>query len=323
MAGSDEGAEGAHSTDAPASRDPVRALGDGGFLDVESIAAGVSEVKMWYHTMELAPGVVTPGWFDLRPTVGKIPWPEVRGLRCLDVATSDGFLAFELERRGAAEVLAVDIASHEDWDWLPRDRDRGPAVLGDLSGEKGRGFEVAAAAIGSKVKKHVSSVYDLCPATLGKFDVVVCGWLMLHLRDPFRALEAIRGVCAGWFLSIEQIDPRLSIVDRRRGAFSLRGEVGQWIVPSRRGVIRMLEVAGFDVVSSSKPYATAFGPAHPPVRHSRGRFLGDLMCKGRGVPTVAVLARVPGSPGSASYATSGGGRSAGDPIGAPIGGSER
>jgi tRNA (mo5U34)-methyltransferase len=251
----------------------------------------VAEVPLWYHTIELAPGVVTPGWFDLRTVAARAPWPDVRGLRCLDVASSDGFLAFELERRGAAEVVSVDIADHEDWDWLPRERESGPAGLSALSGAKGRSFEVAAAALGSSVKRRVTSVYDLSPASLGTFDVVVCGWLMLHLRDPFRALEAIRGVCRKWFLSIEQIDPRLTLLDRRRGAFSLRGEIGQWLVPSRLGVSRMIEVAGFDVVESTRPYATPFGSAHPPVRQSLGRVLGDLMCRGRGVPTVAVLAK--------------------------------
>ena len=42
-----------------------------------------------------------------------MPWPDVRGKRCLDVGTYDGFLAFELERRGAASVVATDIMWNE------------------------------------------------------------------------------------------------------------------------------------------------------------------------------------------------------------------
>ena len=71
---------------------------------------------VWYHTIDLAPGVVTPGWFDLRPVVERMPWPSVAGKRCLDVGTYDGFLAFEMERRGAAEVVAVDLDDHDQWD---------------------------------------------------------------------------------------------------------------------------------------------------------------------------------------------------------------
>src|ERR1051325_5087827 len=107
---------------------------------------------LWYHTIELTGGVVTPGWFDLRPVVDKLPWPDVQGKRCLDVGTYDGFLAFEMERRGAAEVVALDIDDHSKWDWPPDVRATGGENLAKLAGpEKGRGFKIAAAALGSKV----------------------------------------------------------------------------------------------------------------------------------------------------------------------------
>ncbi|MFH4351513.1 hypothetical protein WAJ70_20705, partial [Acinetobacter baumannii] len=73
----------------------------------------------WYHTIDVVPGVTTPGWFDLRPVVDLLPWPDVRGKRCLDIGTYDGYLAFELERRGASEVVAVDVEDHLLWDWPP------------------------------------------------------------------------------------------------------------------------------------------------------------------------------------------------------------
>src|SRR5438477_10034130 len=86
-------------------------------MTAPGLAARVAACPFWYHTMELAPGVVTPGWFDLRPVVERMPWPDVSGRRCLDVGTADGFLAFELERRGAAEVVTTDIADHAEWDY--------------------------------------------------------------------------------------------------------------------------------------------------------------------------------------------------------------
>src|SRR5437660_4420517 len=109
---------------------------------------------LWYHTLELAPGVVTPGWFDLRPILGVLPWPDVRGKRCLDIGTYDGFLAFEMERRGAAEVIAIDIPNHLDWDWPPDVRAHGDENLAKLAGpEKGGGVTVAKEALGSKVER--------------------------------------------------------------------------------------------------------------------------------------------------------------------------
>ncbi|MDQ3221971.1 MAG: hypothetical protein M3Q75_00605, partial [Gemmatimonadota bacterium] len=65
----------------------------------------------WWHTIDVAPGVSTPGAWDLRPMAGRIPWPEMlAGARCLDVGTMDGFWAFEMELRVAADVLGIDVA---------------------------------------------------------------------------------------------------------------------------------------------------------------------------------------------------------------------
>ena len=258
----------------------------------EAVAAN----RLWYHTLELAPDLVTPGWFDLRPIVERMPWPDVAGLRCLDVGTYDGFLAFELERRGAAEVVATDIAGEEEWDWYPELRDAGPPALAELMGpEKGRGFRVAAEALGSAVERVELSVYDLDPDRVGRFDVVVCGSLLLHLRDPLRALEAIRTVCRGHFLSAEEINLPLSLLYPRRPLAALRPHELQWSVPNVAGHRDMLVAAGFEVERTGGPYAIPFGTAHPRTRPGpralARRALQRLRVGGTGVPTHAILAR--------------------------------
>ena len=258
----------------------------------------VAGVPLWYHTVEVAPGVATPGWFDLRPVVDVMPWPDVRGKRCLDVGTYDGFLAFELERRGAAEVVATDISAHEDWDWPPVLRARGPDVLAELAGpDKSEGFRVAKELLGSSVERLELSVYDLDPQALGEFDVVVCGSLMLHLRDPMRALAAIRSVCRGSFLSAEEIDLRLSLLHPQRPVLRLDGlsNYCQWYVPNRAGHVRMLQAAGFTVERSSGSYAIPFGSAHPErTRSAKARAVRlsrRLLAGGEGVPHHAALVR--------------------------------
>lgn len=253
------------------------------------LRAAVDANPLWYHTLDLR-GVTTPGWFDLRPVVDRIPWPDVRGRRCLDVATYDGFFAFELERRGAAEVVAIDIASHEQWDWPLSERGRGAAYLNAVAGRKGHGFEIAAEALQSRVERRFLSVYDLDPASVGMFDVVVCGSLLLHLRDPFAALEAIRSVCAGQFLSVEAIDLRLTALGRRSTYMRLNGNDSQWMVPNRAAHARMLDLCAFDVQVTPRPFATPFGVAHPPARSSMAARAVRLAFGGRGVPTQALLA---------------------------------
>ena len=63
----------------------------------------------WYHSIDVVPGVTTQGMFDNRHALSIIPFPDLRGKRCLDVGTCDGFYALHMERQGAAEVVAVDV----------------------------------------------------------------------------------------------------------------------------------------------------------------------------------------------------------------------
>src|SRR3954471_1957 len=124
------------------------------------LAAEVAAIP-WYHTMELAPGVVTPGWLDTRPVAGTVPLPRsLTGMRCLDVATFNGFWAFEMERRGAAEVVAIDVLDPARWDWPVGSDDLVKAEIGRRHAG-GNGFEIARRALGSKVERRDLSVYEL------------------------------------------------------------------------------------------------------------------------------------------------------------------
>jgi tRNA (mo5U34)-methyltransferase len=257
--------------------------------------AAVAANALWYHVIEVAPGVATPGWFDLRPIVDRLPWPDVDGKRCLDVGTYDGFLAFELERRGAAEVVATDILDHRQWDWPAHMRGWAGEKLAEVAGVKGEGFRIAKELLGSRVERVECSVYDLSPERLGKFDVVVCGSLMLHLRDPLRALEAIRSVCGEQFLSAEQIRLGTSLLNPRRAMVALDGtsDLCQWWIPSAAGHRRMVEAAGFEIVRRTRPYSIPYGGAHDQARSARmfaKRVLRRLATGNDGVPHAAVLA---------------------------------
>ncbi|MTV24584.1 methyltransferase domain-containing protein [Nitriliruptoraceae bacterium ZYF776] len=236
--------------------------------DAAQLQRRVDAHPFWYHTIDIAPGVTTPGWFDLRPIVDRMPWPDVRGKRCLDIGTFDGYLAFELERRGAAEVTAVDVEDHLEWDWPPdyraADLARDPGFTGE-GAAKNDGFRLAHELMGSQVRYRQLSIYDLDPAEVGTFDVVVCGSLLLHLRDPLRALEAVRSVTDGVFLSAEQIEVGLSLVARRRPLYRLNGsgKDAQWWLANAAGHDRMLYAAGFGIDQRTEPYVIPFSGPHP------------------------------------------------------------
>jgi tRNA (mo5U34)-methyltransferase len=268
--------------------------------EIQDARDAVASNQTWYHTMELAPGVVTPGWFDLRPVLDRQPWPDVRGKRCLDVGTYDGHLAFELERRGASEVTATDIERHLDWDWPLRHRETTARELWRIAGEsKGKGFEIAKRILGSEVEREWISIYDLSPERLGTFDVVVCGSLLLHLRDPVRALEAIRGVCKpdGHFMSAEQIDLDLTVAHPRSpvARFDGNSELLHWWTANSAGHRRMLESAGFQIERSSGLWANPLGPAHPPsprnLKMLRKAAMRRTLAGGVGIPSSTLLAK--------------------------------
>ena len=241
---------------------------------VPALADEVASVE-WYHCIQLAPGVVTPGHFDARPTVARVPLPaSLAGRRCLDVGTWDGFWAFEMERRGAAEVVAIDIDDPDRWDWPPRSRLDGSALGGSafVGGFKSgnRGFEVAHRALRSSVRRLDLGVHQLSPEDVGRFDFVFLGSLLLHLRDPVGALAALRGVCAGEAVVADTVELFPTLLRPRTPTARLEAvDRPWWWLPNAAGLEQMARSAGFDVVERSGVYFLPLGPGHPRPRLER------------------------------------------------------
>jgi len=203
---------------------------------------------VWYHTQELGDGVVTPGFFDHRPYVHHFPIPDdLSGMRCLDVGTMDGFWAFEMERRGAAEVVAIDLDDPEALDWPTLVK---PRVIKTLDETKPARFEALRHLFDSQVQRVVRSVYDL-ETDMGLFDVVFCGDLLLHLKDPISALEGMRRVTRGRAI-VYTIIMKGSLLTRRKPLIHFDGiDDFTWWTPNLTALVRMVKAAGFDRVEAS------------------------------------------------------------------------
>ncbi|HZU74136.1 MAG TPA: class I SAM-dependent methyltransferase [Acidimicrobiales bacterium] len=219
--------------------------------------------RAWYHTIDLPGGRTTPGWFDTRSSPAKVPWPAHLG-RCLDVGTFDGFWAFEMERRGATEVVAIDLDDPFQLDWPYDLRLSGPAQIAEWGSGRGPGFAEAAAALSSDVKRRSRSVYDLDPDADGRFDTVLCGALLLHLRDPVLGLERMRSVCTGSLVLVESVDPRLELVARRCPSAQFHPEPDEWWRVNSAGLIKLVESAGFRVAQVSERFLVPHGPGAAP-----------------------------------------------------------
>ena len=227
----------------------------------EALLARAREHR-WYHTLELAPGFATDGWFDLRPYVDRYGLPEsMAGMRVLEVGPWDGFWSFEMERRGAS-VVAIDLDHEADLDWPPRRR---PARFRDAP--RGDGFRLARELLDSQVERVELSVYDATPERLGTFDLVFCGTVLVHLRDQLLALERIASVCHGTFISAEEYDRLTGLLPFPAARFlaDRDKDVVFWL-PSARAWRRMLWSAGFDRVEQTARFSmranTGFSVRH-------------------------------------------------------------
>ena len=187
---------------------------------------------IWHQRFELAPGVWTPGtspvaW--LCETAG-LP-PDLSGQTVLDVGTTNAGTAFELERRGASRVVAVDIY---DPDWF--------------------GVRALSAFLDSKVEYVQASVYELSWRFQERFDLVIFWGVLYHLRHPLLALDNLRAVAAGR-VSLETAicdfelppDQRERTLARFYRLDELGADGSNWFAPTIAALTEWCVSSGFEV----------------------------------------------------------------------------
>jgi tRNA (mo5U34)-methyltransferase len=190
-----------------------------------------------------------------------VPFPaSLEGLRCLDVATANGFWAFEMERRGAAEVLAIDV-SHERLDW-PGNADAN-TQLTDPQASSERGFDIAHEVLESRVQWRELSAYELAADVIGEFDFIFVGSLLGHLRDPIAALTAIGSVLRGELLSVDFISAPLTLLHPRQplARFEAPGWP-LWWVPNLLAYRQLFAAADLKITASGRPFFVKRGPGY-------------------------------------------------------------
>ncbi len=149
----------------------------------------------FYHTIDVPGYGAFEGEWDLRAGVDDyLGSVELRGRRVLEVGTASGFLAFEMERRGA-EVIAFDLSPEQTPDLIPapgRDPAQREAAHREHVRRLNNCFWLCHRAFGSRARVVYGSVYAI-PREIGPVDVATFGCVLLHLRDPLAALaQALR-----------------------------------------------------------------------------------------------------------------------------------
>jgi SAM-dependent methyltransferase len=162
----------------------------------------------FYHSMDL-PGVgrIEGNW-DLSPKIkeylGNVDFSRKR---VLDVGCANGMLSFYIERQGA-EIVSFDLDKKGDWDIVPFAKwehlDRGVADRKLIINRLNNAYWLAHRLLQSKAKVVYGSVYAI-PTAIGPVDIAVYGAILLHVRDPFLALQNGLRLTAGTVIISEAL----------------------------------------------------------------------------------------------------------------------
>jgi SAM-dependent methyltransferase len=112
----------------------------------------------------------------------------------------------------------------------------------------GRGFELLRAYFDSTVHRRALNVYDLSPDRIGgAVDVAFIGALLLHLRDPVRALERVRECLTpgGRLVLFESVDAKLSKREEPLAHYMAHETLWTWWHPNTACVRAWAATAGF------------------------------------------------------------------------------
>ena len=204
----------------------------------------------WFHNLVLDGIPTAPDHFlgdypahKFQRFAGALP-ADLTGKTVLDVGCNAGFYAFEMKRRGAARVVAID----PDPRYLAQAR-------------------LAAEVLGHDIELVELDVYRV--GELGaRFDLVIFMGVLYHLRHPLLALDRLHDHAVGdrlLFQSMLRGSPEIAPVEpdypfsetaifERPGhpamyfvEDSYAGDWTNWWIPNRAAMEAMLRSAGFTI----------------------------------------------------------------------------
>lgn len=210
----------------------------------------------FYHTMDIPGYGLIEGEWDLRPNVnayyGNINFSEKN---VLEVGTSSGFGTFTLEKLGA-KLVSYDLSPNFSWDIVPFSKNNY-----QLTNEKmkkwiskvNRAYWLSHKAFQSKAKVVYGTVYNI-PDQIGKFDIVTVCAILMHLRDPFLALQSICAYVSDTIIVTDAMPEH--ILNTRKYPIIFRpgvrqeltkpGSMGTWWYLSPETISDFLYILGFE-----------------------------------------------------------------------------
>jgi len=144
--------------------------------DLEQVKKDIAQWE-WFHQIEIAPGIVTPGNDPTPIKLAALHLPaDLTGLSVLDVGAYNGAFSFECESRGA------EVTANDDFIWRAQDSD---AV---------KCFDYLKTKFRSDVKTLIQPVENLGSShpiikKAGLFDIVLFLGVLYHTPNPYLYLQ--------------------------------------------------------------------------------------------------------------------------------------
>lgn len=144
----------------------------------------------FYHSLDIPGYGYVKGSWDLRGREDDyLGHMNIQGKSVLEFGPASGGLTFYMERMGA-DVTGYELSPSGFWDKAFPQNQTEEARAGHSNHirQLNNGFWFAHKAFQSKSKVVYGDIYKI-PEDIGMFDVSLFGSILLHLRDPFLALQ--------------------------------------------------------------------------------------------------------------------------------------
>jgi tRNA (mo5U34)-methyltransferase len=225
-------------------------------LSHTDLQARIDELGPWFHNLNLAGFQTAPNHFlgdypafKFRNFASALP-QDLTGKTVLDIGCNAGFYAFEMKRRGARRVVAIDS---------------------DTRYVKQASF--AAEVLEMDIEIQNLSVYEVAKLE-EKFDFVIFMGVLYHLRHPLLALDTIREHVARDLFLFQSMQRGSNDVEPLRQDYPFSeqeiferpgfpkmhfvekcyaGDWTNWWIPNRACVEGMLRSSGFSVLKHPEP----------------------------------------------------------------------
>ena len=245
----------------------------------------------FYHVQDI-PGLSEPtkGSFDLRKGINEyLGHINFKNKTVLELGPASGYITFHMETLGG-KVTCIDLSTEKDsWDIVPDCHHnwniKGKNHMNNLKKVQ-NAFWYTHKALNSKAKVIYSHINNL-PVNIGIYDVSLMSLVLLHLQNPFKAMQnmlrhtkekaiVVEFVNRTGVLSIKTkknfknllrnlkqlISPRLPIIEfypKLNG--NKHSEIDTWWKISPEYIVNIASILGFE--TSSINYHVQYHNGHP------------------------------------------------------------